>query len=281
MKKQFLLVAGVCVALTSLAQNDTTAKSSVTNSGDTIHVGSMIIVKNGNERTGDGTEVQIHRRHDHKPANLITSWFEFDLGFANFNDKTNYSSFAAQQFAPGATGEWFNLRNIKSVDVNIWFFMQRLNAIKHVVNLEYGLGLELNNYRYTENIKYLKNPTEIVMSPMNYRKNKLAADYITVPILLNFNFTPRRSDGFGISVGVSAGYLYSSRQKLISSQTGKTKTHDNFDLQPWKISWLGEIQLGPVRLYGSLATQSMFKKGLDQIPYTAGIRFPIPTIEKY
>ena len=68
MKKQFLLVAGVCVALTGLAQNDTTAKSGVTNSGDTIHVGSMIIVKNGNERTGDGTEVQIHRRQDHNPT---------------------------------------------------------------------------------------------------------------------------------------------------------------------------------------------------------------------
>ncbi|HEV3251085.1 MAG TPA: outer membrane beta-barrel protein [Puia sp.] len=279
MKKQLLLVAGVCAALTSLAQNDTSAKNNG-GSGDTLHVGSMIIVRNGNEHNGDGTEVTIHRRNSHKPPNMITSWFQFDLGFANFNDKTNYGSAAAQQFAPGSTADWFNLRTIKSVDVNIWFFMQRLNAIKHVVNLEYGLGLELNNYRYTENIKYLKNPTEIVMSPISYRKNKLAADYITVPFMLNFNFTPHRDDGFGFSVGVSAGYLYSSRQKLISSETGKTKTHDNFDLQPWKISWIGEIQLGPVRLYGSYATQSMFKKGLDQTPYTAGIRFPIPSIEK-
>jgi hypothetical protein len=28
--------------------------------------------------------------------------------------------------------------------------MQRLNLIKHVVNLKYGLGLELNNYHFDD-----------------------------------------------------------------------------------------------------------------------------------
>ena len=37
----------------------------------------------------------------------------------------------------------FKLKTVKSVNVNIWFFMQRLNLIKHYVNLKYGLGLEL------------------------------------------------------------------------------------------------------------------------------------------
>jgi hypothetical protein len=90
--------------------------------------------------------------------------------------------------------------------------------------------------------------------------------------MLNFDFTPHRRQGFGLSVGASAGYLYSSRQKVITDEDGKQKKHDDFDLNPWKISWIAELQLGPVKLYGSYATQSMFKKGLDQVPYTVGIR---------
>ncbi len=207
-----------------------------------------------------------------KPANISTNWLIIDLGFSNFNDKTNYGSASTQAFAPGSTSDWFKLKNSKSVDVNIWFFMQRLNVYKHVVNLKYGLGIELNNYRYRDNIKYLVNPTEVIMDTISYTKNKLAADYVTVPVMINFNFTPNRKDGFGISFGASAGYLYSSRQKTISGEFGKKKEFDDFDLNPWKISWIAEAQLGPVKLYGSLATKSMFNKGLNQVPYTIGIR---------
>src|SRR5450432_63200 len=210
-----------------------------------------------------------------KPSNLSTNWLVVDLGFANYTDNTNYAGGAAQNFAPGGTSDWFKLKNNKSVDVNIWFFMQRLNVYKHVVNLKYGLGIELNNYRYQTNIKYTttaSNATEVILDTVPYSKNKLAADYITIPFMINFNFTPSLKDGFGLSIGASAGYLYSSRQKLISPEFGKHKNFDDFDLDPWKISWIAELQLGPVKLYGSLATKSMFSKGLDQVPYTFGIR---------
>jgi hypothetical protein len=151
--------------------------------------------------------------------------------------------------------------------------MQRLNMVKHIVNLKYGLGLELNNYRYSENIKFQKSGMPLViMDNINYSKNKLAADYLTVPMMLNFNFTPNRKDGFGFSVGASAGYLYSSRQKTISSEHGKKKFKEDFELRKWKLSYIAELSLGPIKLYGSYATQSMFEKGLDQTPYNVGFR---------
>jgi hypothetical protein len=217
-----------------------------------------------------------HWNNRANPSNLSTNWLIVDLGFTNFNDNTNYGSASAQKFAPGGSSDWFKLKNNKSVDVNIWFFMQRLNLIKHVVNLKYGLGIELNNYRYQTNIKYetdASNATEVIMDTVSYSKNKLAADYVTVPVMINFNFTPKLKDGFGISVGMSAGYLYSSRQKLVSGEFGKHKTFNDFDLNPWKLSYIAEAQLGPVKLFGSLAAKSMFnKQGLDQTPYTFGIR---------
>ncbi|MFL5772857.1 MAG: outer membrane beta-barrel protein, partial [Flavisolibacter sp.] len=210
-----------------------------------------------------------------KPSNLTTNWCIVDLGFANVNDKTNYSSAEAQAFAPGfSSKDQLNYRSGKSINVNIWLFMQRLNVIKHVVNLKYGLGVELNNYRFDdERIRLTRNPTivKIDTALAVVDKNKLAADYVTVPLMVNFNFTPDRRRGFGLSAGVSAGYLYSARQK-IKNNGERQKLHDDFGLNKWRISYIGELNFGPIILYGSYAMESMWDKGLDQVPYNVGIR---------
>jgi hypothetical protein len=90
-------------------------------------------------------------------------------------------------------------------------------------------------------------------------------------LMLNFNFTPNRSNGFGFSGGMSAGFLYSSRQKT-KMNSDKEKIRNDFDLKPWKLSYVGELLLGPVKLYGSYALDNMWDKGLDHTPYNVGFR---------
>ena len=285
MNRVLLLTAGLCIALFANAQTDTTGLKDTTGTrdnwhpgGDTLRVGNLLIIRNGpQERVGD-PYVRIRSRHhdrnSYRPSNISTTWGILDLGFTNYNDKTVYTSTAAQQFAPGATKDWFKLNDGKSVDVNIWIFMQRLNLIKHVVNLKYGLGIELNNYRYEDNIRFLTNPTKVIMDTINYTKNKLAEDFVTVPVMLNFSFTPHRRHPYGFSAGASIGYRYSSREKFKSHEYGKQKTYNDFDLDSWKLSYIGELQLGYwVSLYGSYATKTIFNTGLNQIPYTVGLRF--------
>jgi hypothetical protein len=261
--------------MTSFAQTDSTGKGKP----DTIRVGGMVIIREAGSSSDDTSGkrsriFKIPRRNSDKPANISTNWWILDLGFANYNDQTNYAVAGAPGgFAPGATEDNLKLRSGKSRSVNIWVFMQRINLVNHVVNLKYGLGVELNNYRYRQPIKYLTNPTQVIYdNTKSYSKNKLAADYITVPIMLNFNVTPHKKRGFGFSVGASGGYLYSSRQKTITNADGKQKEHDDFDLRQWKLSYIGELSLGWVKLYASIASQSMFEKGLDQTPYNFGLR---------
>ena len=275
MKSILLVCVAACLFSTAFAQNDTTIKKEI---NDTIRIGGMIIIKKpGSEdreiKTGDNYTVRIPKRRT--PQNLTTNWWIIDMGFSGFNDKTDYASTEAQAFAPGSNEDWFDIKSGKSRNVNIWFLMQRLNLINHVVNLKYGIGLELNNYFFDdETIRFQKNPTLVVKDPniKDAKKNKLAADYLTVPLMLNFNFTPDRRNGFGFSAGVSAGYLYSARQKVKISDD-KFKVHNDFDLADWKLSYVGEINLGLVKLYGSYAFQTMWERGLDQTPYNVGFRF--------
>lgn len=279
MKKSVLAVLAIGLAISSFAQTDTTAAKTDTTStqkADTIRIGGMIIIKKPGRNNSESRDVIVNNKRRSR-SNLATNWFIFDVGFANYKDETNFA--AAQQsgfITPDvANKDNLRLRTGKSVNVNIWLFQQRLNLVKHVVNLKYGLGVELNNYRFSdERVRFSKNPTRISMDPnlADATKNKLAADYATIPMMLNFNFTPGRRNGFGFSAGMSVGYLYSARQK-IKIDDDKTKVRDDFNLEKWKISYIGELTLGPVRLYGSMATKNMWERGLDQTPYNVGIRF--------
>lgn len=280
MKKLFTMAVAFCVCMGAFAQVDTTQPKTV----DTIKIGNIIIIKKNDGKTVEskeekknedgGISVEIKKRKDYKPSNISTNWWIVDLGFANVNDQTNYASPAALAYLPGGNKNTLSLRNGKSVNVNLWFFMQRINLIKHAVNLKYGLGLELNNYRYQNNIRYRYEPTDFInRDSISFTKNKLAADYITVPVMLNFNFNPKKKRSYGFSAGISAGYLYTARQKLCSDQRGKEKIKNDFNLEPWKISAIGELNLGVIRFYGSYALNNLHQSGLEQTPYNFGIRF--------
>lgn len=275
MLKKISLLALAISALTSLqAQTDSTQATPT--EGDTMRIGNIIILKNGQPSSqSKDVNVQLKHRRLNRQSNNTMYWFAFDLGFNNFVDNTDYTSAEAQAFAPGATEDWFNLRNSKSLNVNIWFVQGRLNMVKHIINLRYGAGLEFYNFRFEEDIRFTKKPPSVYLDEeINYNKNKLAMNYVTVPVMINFNFTPRKSleRSIGISAGISGSYLYGSRQKYRSSETGKEKLKGNLGLNDFKLAYIGELHLGPVQVYGSYATESMFKKGLDFTPYTVGLR---------
>src|SRR5687768_15123861 len=274
MKKIILAVTALCLGMATWAQTDSTNKkndSTNKEKADTIKIGGVIIIrKNGDNDTTKKSVIISNKKKSN--SKVSTNWFIVDLGFANYNDNTAYGSIATQSFAPGLNEESFKLRTGKSVNVNVWLFMQRIRIVKGI-NLKYGLGAELNNYHFDdERIRFQENPTIVTLDPTykGLKKNKLSADYATVPIMLNFNLTPDRKHGFGFSAGVSGGYLFASRQKIKDGD--KSKLRDDFDLRKWKVSYIGELNLGPIRLYGSYALKSMWEKGLDQTPYAVGIR---------
>ncbi|HET7119607.1 MAG TPA: outer membrane beta-barrel protein [Hanamia sp.] len=289
MKKTILILSIMFICVSCFAQTDSVK---VEKNNDTIRIGGMIILKKGEANEKKRVTVTVgNRRRENRNSNISTSSLIFDIGFSNWTDKTNYANATADGYLvsrPGSADLSANdlkLRTIKSVNVNIWFFMQRLNLVKHYVNLKYGLGLELNNYRFKSNISFDEggmnpyNPLQNISHPFIFRdsvsftKNKLAADYVTVPLMLNFRTNPNdNKKGISLSAGVSMGYLYSSRNKQKSSERGKHKNRGDYDLQQWKFSYVGELGLGPVHLYGSYSPKSIFKNDLNFTPYTIGLR---------
>jgi hypothetical protein len=272
------------------APEDTTGKGN--KKQDTLRINDQIfIIGNGVAKSFDKLIEQgfkdvnvdkigytIKNTFKKKPKKVSTNWFVFDIGFAGVNDQTNYNSIEAQDFlrpasVPNRAGN-YALRTSRVSNFNLWFFMQRLSVVKSVVNLKYGLGIESNNYFYKTGITYVDGPEVYTTDKGNiFSKNKLVANYLTVPLMVNINTNPTKGKkGFQISAGVSGGYLIGARQKQ-KSASGMDKNKTDFNLEQFKLAYVGELGLGPVKLYGSYSMTPLHKYGLNQLPYTVGVRF--------
>jgi len=267
MKKTVLFLLAACITIGSFAQEKPPVEE-----GDTVRIGQMIIIKKKGENKEIITQDNDVTAEINRKKTFTTNWLVFDIGFSNVIDNTVYPNTGGMVDASLATKSDLRYRTGKSRNVNIWLVMQRLNIAKSVVNLKYGLGLELNNYYFQDGIEMQKQMPYIIPATNDYKKAKLAADYVTVPLMLNFNFTPGKHRPIGFSAGISGGLLYSSRFKT-KLNSDKNKIHDEFDLEQLKLSYIGELLLGPVTVYGSYASKSMWTQGLDQVPYTVGLRF--------
>jgi len=283
MRRIYLFIAALMVAGANFAQTDTTKKSGTidsTNTGsDTIKVGNFIIIKKHKDSQGKTSEVRVERK-PRKPSKLSTNWWITDIGFANLKDETIYGSTEADTYLKTIragekpfTEEDLKLRRGKTSNVNLWIVMQRWSLIKGYLNLKYGVGLEMFNFRYQNNISYNKNPAYIFRDTVSFSKNKLYASYVSIPFMINVNTQPGNKKALSFSAGVSAGYLVGSRNKQISNERGKVKTKGDFDLEPFRLAYIGELGIGAVRLFGSYSMRPLHEHGLKQYPYSFGLRF--------
>jgi hypothetical protein len=244
---------------------------------DTFRLGSLQIIKSQDsnykkdwvsmieEGDFDNTNITI-KRVPKKLKNIETNWWILDLGFANFVDKSPTLYWLAANpnslpFYPGPvmSPENFTLNNKKSTNVNIWVVTQKLNLYQHKINLKYGLGVEMFNFRFDKPISFREDITNNVKyDVVSFTKNKLLVKYLTVPIQINFTPNPTNRKAFYASMGMSVGYLWNAKNKQISGERGKEKFRGNFNLDDWRFATIGELGVGAVRLYGSFANNNLF-----------------------
>ena len=310
MKNKVLTALFTIGTLFAGAQTDSsyTKTDSILVKPDTIKVGNFFIVKksaeNGkvilNARNQAGTiqignvaikandldsnpVIKIERKKP-APKKVSTNWWIFDLGFAGNRDETNYATavvnnnylrtFGAANGVPNK--QTFNLNNGKTTNVNLWFFMQKVSIVKQAMFLKYGMGMEMYNFRYDSRVSYRKESFPYLYNDsISFSKNKLFAGYLSVPLMLHVNTTPGNKKGFSFSAGVSAGYLVGSRVKQKSAERGKQKYKGDFDLSPFRTALVGELGIGPVKLYGSYSLNTLHQSytRLEQYPFAVGIRF--------
>ncbi len=272
------MMGGLLICLAGKAQSDTNPDKKA----DTVRVGSIVIIKDGESSTEVITETEVKKgryKQFRKKGRVSTNWIIPDIGFVNYHDKTNYAGAEAQSFVHGQTaghpaGKSDFALKPSSFNLNVWLFMQRMSLHKNYVNLKYGIGIDLNRHYYKSDIRYIDGATPYVERQgvdMDY--NRLSLDYVTVPLMININPNPGKKYGLSFSAGVSASYLYRGRNRQKSNDFGKFKEVSDFNFERWKMAYIAELGLGPVKLYGSYSITPLHQYGVDIHPYTVGIRF--------
>ena len=144
-----------------------------------------------------------------------------------------------------------------------------------------GIGFSINNFRFNSDAYLAPDADSVVAvsdSSLNLTKNKLVAQYINVPLLIEFNTSenPKRTVHF--ATGVIGGVRVGSHVKMVKSTNGeesKIKIYDDFNLNPFRCDATVRMGYRNFTVFASYGLLELFKdnKGPDMVPFTAGIKF--------
>lgn len=205
-----------------------------------------------------------------------------DLGFNQLMYDGSFKS------TPPDDYEFLELNSGKSVNVNINIFSHDFEIHKRYVMFTTGIGLTLQNYHFNSD-KVLVSDTNRVYSDFRYMdsgeriyfsKSKLAVNYVTLPILLQFNTRPDYNHSFHIGTGVLIHYKYNSHTKTVYSENGdkvKDKDHDEFNISPFRADLTLRMGYKWFTVYASYGLTEFFKddRGPEAHPFNFGLHFGI------
>jgi hypothetical protein len=268
-------LAGLLFARTAKAQEEThkAKRKSITISNKGIKV----------KNTDSTAETKTKEKED-DDRRFTSSLAMVDLGINILHDNTNYltnadaQSYLAKVPANMRNTTLFDLKVAKSINVNIYPWMIKFVALKtprQRIYISSGIGLQLYNFRYENNLTYTRNPSGILLdSTAHLSKDKLGLDYLNIPLMFTFKSRLFKDRWLVYGVGVTEGLRIASWNKQKSDEHGKVKIHDDFGLADWNTCLTGEFGIeGIVRFYASYQLTSLYDKGLDQHPISFGFRF--------
>jgi hypothetical protein len=224
----------------------------------------------------DKEKEKLKHKKDDKKAR--SHWAGIDLGFNGyFHDKLSPDLPKGYDFLELNTGKSV------SVGINIWHF--DFPIYKRYVMLATGIGMTLNNYRFSSDRTLIEDSSRVAAAfdfketgeQINYNKNKLAVNYVTVPLLLQFNTHHRLKKSFHIGAGLLFSYKYDSHLKLVYDDKGdkqKIKRRDDFNTQPFRYDFTMRIGYRNYTLFANYAMTELFKDntGPSLHPFTVGVQ---------
>ena len=257
---------------------------------ETLTDGDTVRVRIGNTNkvviiSGDSTEISLgnnkltveddgHVKFKHKRKNAFNGhWAGIDLGINGYLSPNNDF-----KMEPGYQG--LDQRMEKSINVKLNLLEQNFTIVRNHLGLVTGLGLEYNNYRFSDDVKLTENTDgELQVGynsdpTRNYTKSKLVVNYLNVPLMLEYQ-TNRfsKTNSFHISGGMMLGLKIGSHSKMAYSSGNKEKERNFTSLNPIKYDATVRIGWGMINLYADYSLGTMFKKdkGPELYPFALGI----------
>lgn len=178
--------------------------------------------------------------------------------------------------------DFMSLNTNKSINVNLNMFQQSFGIIGRSLGMITGLGLEFTNYVFDGNNSIEKDATGYIVPtypPYKLDKSKLTTSYLTVPLLLEFQFPGnKRSNRLYMNAGVVGGIKLGSKTKIKYKENGDKqdkKNKNDFNLNALRYGFTGRIGIKHLSIYGTYYPVALFEKnkGPELYPFMVGFSF--------
>ena len=209
----------------------------------------------------DTTRMEFDRKDRNRSARyrkVRTRYGLVDFGVSTLSSPTTY------RLENGI--DPFELRLLKSLNINLHLVQQRVSLATRNLNLVYGLSIESHRYRFDNPVVLLDDTPEVEFAffeDRKFKKNRLAYTYLSVPLMFNFKSNPKYPyRSFHLSAGGFAGILLGANFKT-KEKGNKEKIKDNYGLNTFRYGLRTEIGYGPLIFYGTFALNDLFDKDKD------------------
>jgi hypothetical protein len=203
-------------------------------------------------------------------------------------------------FAFGLNNVITDGENLEDSDYRVWgshfyewgvTYNSRILKNNNLLHAKYGLSLMYNNLRPTDNRYFVKNgnQTDLVTSSVNLDESRFRNVYLTVPLHLEFDFTPKKMSKDGtktyfrthesvrLGIGGYAGVRIKSKQILKYEADDikvKEKQKGDFNVSDFNYGLSAYVGYKATSLYVKYDLNPMFKhNNIDQNNVSLGIRF--------
>ncbi|ASB49252.1 WG repeat-containing protein [Alkalitalea saponilacus] len=205
-------------------------------------------------------------------------YFDGNLAGINLGINGYFNNNFKEQMPDGY--EFMELNHSRSIEFSIYPFQKSTPLFSSNIGLVSALGLEYNNYRFS--FKSLSEVPEhsidwfpVLSETASIRKSKLTTLFLNVPLVMEFQVPDGTNNNLYLGAGVVGGMRLRSHTRTDSRDDGrkrKQKVRDDFDLKPFRYSYIVRAGYDNFGIYATYSPMSMFKenRGPELYPYTVG-----------
>ena len=209
------------------------------------------------------------RASDKEDNKFHGNWAGLEVGLNNYYNKNNKIE-----------GGFLELNTWKSRAVSINFTEYNIGLYKNRIGITTGTALEISNYHFVKNITLL--PDSIPLgyytdTAHNFIKNKLSVVYLSLPILLEFQFpVGKKNKKIFFSVGAIGGLTidaYTHQKYKIKEKEFKNRVREEFLTLPYRYGLTARVGYSFIRLFANYNLTPLFieNDGPELYPFSAGI----------
>jgi hypothetical protein len=184
-----------------------------------------------------------------------------------------------------ASGQFLELDYARSTQFALNLFEKDFHIWKNYINIVTGFGFDFNHYAFANNVTLRGDTTYLSgiidsSNTISYKKNKLNASYVRIPLLVEINTSKNPKRNFHIAGGVEAAYLIHAvaKQKYDIGDTHyRSKQRDDFNMEPFRFTAVARVGYNNVTLFANYGLNRLFKKdkGPQVYPFTVGVSLSI------